>query len=158
MDLSFTIAAGLRQHIHSQVRVPQDSWPHFALNLIYMAQMVSQFLERGWAWVYLVRLPLIVFLYQPQVWSRMWSVGGMRIDREKRSTIAPVPLCPPQIPHDLTWARTRAAVCRNRRLTVWATAQPLLAVTAHKSALFRLMFLWVQHVSLFSRLTPPFPF
>jgi hypothetical protein len=40
------------------------------------------------------------------------AVGGMRIGRENRSTRrkpAPVPLCPPQIPHDLTWARTRAA-------------------------------------------------
>jgi hypothetical protein len=33
----------------------------------------------------------------------------MRIGRGNRSTRrkpAPVPLCPPQIPHDLTWART----------------------------------------------------
>jgi hypothetical protein len=29
MGLSFTIAAGPRQCIHSHVRVPQDSWPHF---------------------------------------------------------------------------------------------------------------------------------
>jgi hypothetical protein len=29
MGLSFTIAAGLRQRSHSQVRVPRDSWPHF---------------------------------------------------------------------------------------------------------------------------------
>jgi hypothetical protein len=39
------------------------------------------------------------------------AVGGMRIGRGSRSTrrkSAPVPLCPPQIPHDLTWARTRA--------------------------------------------------
>jgi hypothetical protein len=39
-------------------------------------------------------------------------VGGMRIGRGNRSTRrkpAPVPLCSPQIPHDLTWARTRAA-------------------------------------------------
>jgi hypothetical protein len=39
-------------------------------------------------------------------------VGGMRIGRENRSTRrkpTPVSLCPPQIPHDLTWARTRAA-------------------------------------------------
>jgi hypothetical protein len=33
---------------------------------------------------------------------------------------APVPLCPPQIPYDLTWARTRAAVLRSRRLTARA--------------------------------------
>jgi hypothetical protein len=35
----------------------------------------------------------------------------MRIGRGNRSTVrkpAPVPLCPPQIPHDLTWVRTRA--------------------------------------------------
>jgi hypothetical protein len=39
---------------------------------------------------------------------------------------APMPLCPPQIPHDLTWARTRAAAVGNRRLTAWAMARPLL--------------------------------
>jgi hypothetical protein len=40
------------------------------------------------------------------------AIGGMRIGRENRSTRrkpTPVPLCPPQIPHDLTWTRTRAA-------------------------------------------------
>jgi hypothetical protein len=30
---------------------------------------------------------------------------------------APVPLCPPQIPHDLTLDRTRAAAVGSRRLT-----------------------------------------
>jgi hypothetical protein len=30
-------------------------------------------------------------------------------------------LCPPQIPHDFTRARTRASAVRSRRLTVWAT-------------------------------------
>jgi hypothetical protein len=38
------------------------------------------------------------------------AVDGMRIDRGNRSTRrrpAPVPFCPPQNPHDLTWARTR---------------------------------------------------
>jgi hypothetical protein len=28
----------------------------------------------------------------------------------------PVPLCPPQIQHDLTWARTRADAVGSRRL------------------------------------------
>jgi hypothetical protein len=32
MGLSFTIAAGPRQLIHSQVRVPQDSLPHFTVS------------------------------------------------------------------------------------------------------------------------------
>jgi hypothetical protein len=47
------------------------------------------------------------------------AVGGMRIGRENRSTRrkpAPTPLWPPQIPHDLTWDRTRAAA--------WAIARP----------------------------------
>jgi hypothetical protein len=39
------------------------------------------------------------------------AVGGMRIGSGNRSTRikpAPDPLCPPQIPHDLDWDRTRA--------------------------------------------------
>jgi hypothetical protein len=39
--------------------------------------------------------------------------GGMRIGRGDKPT--PVPLCPLQIPHYLTWARTRAAVMGSRR-------------------------------------------
>jgi hypothetical protein len=40
------------------------------------------------------------------------AVGGMRIGRGNRNTRrkpASVPLCPPQIPHDLTQVRTREA-------------------------------------------------
>jgi hypothetical protein len=42
------------------------------------------------------------------------AIGGMRIGRGKP---AAVPLCPPQIPHDLIWARNRAAAVESRRLT-----------------------------------------
>jgi hypothetical protein len=48
------------------------------------------------------------------------AVGEMRIGRENRSTRrkpAPVSLCPPQIPHDLTWDRTRVAAVESQRLT-----------------------------------------
>jgi hypothetical protein len=48
------------------------------------------------------------------------AVGGMRIGRGNRSTRrkpAPMPLGPPQLPHDLTWARTRAAEVESRLLT-----------------------------------------
>jgi hypothetical protein len=34
MGLSFTIAAGPRQHMHSQVRVSRDSWPNILLSQI----------------------------------------------------------------------------------------------------------------------------
>jgi hypothetical protein len=44
----------------------------------------------------------------------------MRIGRGNRSTrrkLAPMPLRPPQIPHDLTWDRSLVSVVRSRRLT-----------------------------------------
>jgi hypothetical protein len=47
------------------------------------------------------------------------AFGGMRIDEGNRNTRrnpALVPLCSPQIPHDLTWDLTRAAAVGNRRL------------------------------------------
>jgi hypothetical protein len=47
------------------------------------------------------------------------AVGGMRLGRGNRSTRrkpAPVPLCPLQIRHDLTWARIRAAAVGNQLL------------------------------------------
>jgi hypothetical protein len=53
----------------------------------------------------LVRRPLIGLLYQPRlIDDECGAFGGMRIGRGNRSTRkkpAPVPLCPPQIPHDL---------------------------------------------------------
>jgi hypothetical protein len=48
------------------------------------------------------------------------AFSGMRTGRRNRSTRrkpAPMPLCPPQIPHDLVWDRTRAAAVGSRRLT-----------------------------------------
>jgi hypothetical protein len=48
------------------------------------------------------------------------AVGGTKIGKAKRNNWtkpAPVPLCPPQIPHDLTWDRTRAAAVGSRLLT-----------------------------------------
>jgi hypothetical protein len=52
-------------------------------------------------------------LYKPQMIDEgdCGAVGGMKIGRGNRSTRrkpAPAPLCPPQIPHDQTRARTRA--------------------------------------------------
>jgi hypothetical protein len=60
-------------------------------------------------------------LYQPRMIDDDYgAAGGMRIGRGNRSTQrkpAPVPLCPPQIPHDLTRDLTRAAAVENRRQT-----------------------------------------
>jgi hypothetical protein len=55
------------------------------------------------------------------------AIGGMRIGSGNRSTRrkpTPAPLCAPQISHDLTWARTRAAALGNQRLTAWAMTRP----------------------------------
>jgi hypothetical protein len=59
------------------------------------------------------------------------AVGGM-IGRGNWSTWrkpATMSLCSPQIPHDLTSARTRAAAEGSRRLTAWATTRLLLSAT-----------------------------
>jgi hypothetical protein len=47
------------------------------------------------------------------------AFGGMRIDRGNQSTRrkpAPVPICPPQNPHDLTWDVTQAEEVGSQRL------------------------------------------
>jgi hypothetical protein len=80
----------------------------------------------GWDWVHLVRRPLIGLFYQPRmIDDECRAVGGMRIGRVNRSTWrkpAPMPLFPPQIPYDLTWAWTRASEVESRRVT--GTAYP----------------------------------
>jgi hypothetical protein len=55
------------------------------------------------------------------VWSGRWMIG--RGNRSTRRKPAPVQLCPPQIPPDLTRVRTRGDAVWNRRLTTWATAR-----------------------------------
>jgi hypothetical protein len=51
--------------------------------------------------------------------------GGTKTGRgnqTSRRKLAPTPLCPPQIPLDLTRAGTRAAAVGSQRLTAWAMA------------------------------------
>jgi hypothetical protein len=48
-----------------------------------------------------------------------------RGNRRTRKTPASVPLCPPQIPHDLTRARTWAVEAGSRYITACVTARPL---------------------------------
>jgi hypothetical protein len=54
------------------------------------------------------------------------EIGGMigRRNRSTRRKPAPVPLCPPQIPHAAR-KRTRASAVGSQRLTASATAWPL---------------------------------
>jgi hypothetical protein len=67
------------------------------------------------------------------------AVGGMRIGRGKQSTKrkpTPVPLYPPQIPHNLTWARTQAAAVESLRLTARAMARSTSSYISNLPDLF----------------------
>jgi hypothetical protein len=76
-------------------------------------------------------------LYQPRMIDYDYgAVGGIRIGRGNQSTRrkpAAVPLCPPQIPHDLTWDRTRAAAMGSQRLTAWAMARQYRELVFHET-------------------------
>jgi hypothetical protein len=79
-------------------------------------------------WFHLVRRPLFGLLYHPRmIDDECGAHSWMWIGRENRSTRrkpAPVPLCPPQIPYDMTWFRTRSVAVASRRLTAWDMARP----------------------------------
>jgi hypothetical protein len=60
--------------------------------------------------------------YCATLWLR-WSNGAL-VEWKWQGKPVPVPLCPPQIPHGLTWDRTRFSAVRGRRLTAWAMARP----------------------------------
>jgi hypothetical protein len=61
-------------------------------------------------------------LYKPQMIDEgdYGAIGRIKIGRGNQSTRrkpAPAPFCPPQIPHDQTRTRTRAATVGSQRLT-----------------------------------------
>jgi hypothetical protein len=92
------------------------------------------FLGVGWDGVYLVCRSLTGLLHQPRMINdECGAVGGMRIGRRNRSTRrkpAPVSLCPPQIPHDLT----RAAAVGNpatKRLSDGTASRWILPPSSH---------------------------
>jgi hypothetical protein len=66
------------------------------------------------------------------------AVGGMRIGRRNWSTRrrdAPLPLCPPQLPHNFTWDQTQTAAVGNQRLTAWAMARPFCFLDGYRGVL-----------------------
>jgi hypothetical protein len=79
------------------------------------------------------------------------EIGGMMIGEGNRSTRrkpAPVPLCQPQIPHDLPdRARTRASAAGSQRLTAWAMARPLVHSYPQFSSSFPYMTNRFSHVA-----------
>jgi hypothetical protein len=70
-----------------------------------------------WDWVHLVRRPLIGPMYHRRIVDECGALRWMRIGRVNWSTrrnAAPLPLSYPQIPHDLSWDRTRATASMHR--------------------------------------------
>jgi hypothetical protein len=57
------------------------------------------------------------------MWSNWWN-ENWQYKLEYWENSVPVPLRPPQIPHDLTRARTQTAAMGNKGLIAWATALP----------------------------------
>jgi hypothetical protein len=60
-----------------------------------------------------------------------WYWQGKTEELEERPV--PVALCPPQIPHGLTRARTRDSAVRGRRLTPWAIRPAFRKLTRTKT-------------------------
>jgi hypothetical protein len=70
-------------------------------------------------YVCILRIPQTIWVWRATV---EWYWQGKT--EELREKPVPVPLCPPQIPHGLTRARTRASAVWGRRLTTWAMPRP----------------------------------
>jgi hypothetical protein len=75
-------------------------------------------------YVSILRIPQMIWVWRATV---EWYWQGKTEELGEKPV--PVPLCPQQIPHGLTQARTRASAVRVRRLTTWAMARPFRYVT-----------------------------
>jgi hypothetical protein len=85
--------------------------------------------------VHLAHRPL--FGQPPMMDYECGAVDGMigNGNRSARRKPAPMTLFPPQIPHDLTWARTRVAKVGSQRLTASVTARPNYGLVHNKIVL-----------------------
>jgi hypothetical protein len=57
------------------------------------------------------------------LWKNWWNENWQGKPKHSERT-RPQPLCPPQVPHHLSWARTRAAAVGSWRLTARAMPRP----------------------------------
>jgi hypothetical protein len=78
------------------------------------------FTSNGWDYVFELRPPIGQPVYSPHDMSMEPRWYWHRKAEELIEEPVPLPLCPPQIPHRLTWA----SMVRCRRLTTWAMALP----------------------------------
>jgi hypothetical protein len=117
--------------LHDELYVSHLSHKHMGIALYFTSDRVKLFfiIISGVGLGSLGTAATSGLLYKPQMIDEgdCGAIGGMKIGRRNRSTRrkpAPAPLCPPQIPHDQTRARTRAATVGSQRLTAWAMARP----------------------------------
>jgi hypothetical protein len=85
------------------------------------------------------------------VWRAMvewYRQGGTEELGEKP---APMPLCPPQIPHRLTRTHTRISAVRDRWLIAWAMARPKIF-----DLIFTFHYVWKHFRKLFSKILSVF--
>jgi hypothetical protein len=81
------------------------------------------------------------------VWRAMVEGYCWGKTEEVRERPVPVLLCPPQIPHGLTRARTPASAVRGRWLTAWAMARPTLSHRITYISLTNRVTHWLTHIS-----------
>jgi hypothetical protein len=109
---------------------PSRIWMSVHVSSVFMLSYVVFFVLVSWGGVRLSPLGTSGTtgrLYQPRIIDdEREAVAGMRTGKWNQSTRrkpVPVSLYPPQIPHYLTLAWTRAAAVASRRLTAWAMAR-----------------------------------
>jgi hypothetical protein len=71
-------------------------------------------------YVSILRIPQMIWVWRATV---EWYWQGK--PEELGEKHVPVPLCPPQVPNGLTWARTWASAVTGRQLTTWAISWSL---------------------------------
>jgi hypothetical protein len=113
VDTLATVARALVRRIQKWLQINGEHYENFLL--IFIVGRDSQ----------LGTAVTAGLLYQPHMIDDgdCEAIGGMKIGRGNRITRrkpASAPLCPPQIPHDQTRARTRAAVVGRQQLTAWS--------------------------------------
>jgi hypothetical protein len=90
--------------------------------------LVPSFLSMAWDDVSELRSQKGFFYPQGKIlaWRAMVEWYWQDKIEELGEKPVPVPLCPPQIPHGMTWVRTGASGVRGRRLTAWVMARALI--------------------------------
>jgi hypothetical protein len=116
---------------------------NFFHHLFFFSLKVGVGQTQAWmpTYVSILRIPHMI-----RVWRATMEWYWQGKTEELGEKPVPAPLCPPQIPHGLTRAQTRASAVRGRRLTTWAMARPPLLTTWHLIPSFISFFFWTTYL------------